>query len=98
MIIYGLAKKLRLLREQHGLTQSEVARRINVSSSAVSSYEAETSTPSLKTLIRLANLYCASTDYLLGINHPMDKAILDTTDLNQQQLVSLQKLIDTMRY
>ncbi len=96
-MIYGLSKKLKLLRQQHKLSQSEVARRIEVSSSAVSAYEAEEITPSLETLVRLANLYHVSTDYLLGVNYPRDKAILDTSNLNKQQLVALQNLIDTMR-
>ena len=40
-MIYGLSK-ITLLRQQHKLSQSEVARRIAVSSSAVSAYEADT--------------------------------------------------------
>ena len=33
-MIYGLSKKLTLLRQQHKMSQSEVARRIGISSSA----------------------------------------------------------------
>lgn len=96
-MIYGLAKKLTLLREQYKLSQSEVARRIGVSSSAVSAYESEGMTPSLETFIKLAELFHVSTDYLLGVNYPRDKAILDTSGLNKQQLTALQSLIDTMK-
>ncbi len=96
-MIYGLSKKLKLLRKQHNYSQSEVARQIDVSSSAVSAYEAEDISPSLETLVKLAKLYHVSTDYLLDVSYPRDKAILDTTNLNQQQLIALQNLIDTMR-
>ena len=96
-MIYGLSKKLALLRQQHNLSQSEVARRINVSSSAVSAYEADEISPSLETFVKLAELYHVSTDYLLGVEYPRDKAILDTSGLNKQQLTALQSLIDTMK-
>ena len=96
-MIYGLAKKLTLLRQQHKMSQSEVARRINVSSSIVSAYEADEKTPSLETFVKLAELFHVSTDYLLGVEYPRDKAVLDTSDLNKQQLVALQNLIDTMK-
>lgn len=96
-MIYGLAKKPTLLRQQHKLSQSEVARRLNISSSAVSAFEAEQISPSLETLVKLANLYHVSTDYLLGVDYPRDKAVLDTSGLNKQQLTVLQNLIDVMK-
>ena len=96
-MVYGLSKKLTLLRQQNKWSQSEVARRINVSSSAVSAYEADEISPSLETLIKLADLFHVSTDYLLGIDYPRDNAVLDTSGLNKQQLIALQALIDTMK-
>ena len=66
-MIQGLSKKLTLLRQQNKLSQSEVARRIGISSSAVSAYEADQISPSLETLVKLANLFHVSTDYLLGV-------------------------------
>ena len=96
-MIYGLSKKLTLLRQQQNLSQSEVARRISVSSSAISAYEADKISPSLEILVKLAKLYHVSTDYLLGIDYPRDKAVLDTSNLSKEQLTVLQNLIDIMR-
>lgn len=96
-MIFGLSKKLKLLRQQNKLTQSEVAKRINVSSSAVSAYEADEISPSLETFVKIVELYGTSADYLLGVNYPRDKAILDTSGLNKQQLTVLQSLIDVMK-
>lgn len=96
-MVQGLSKKLTLLRQQNKLSQSEVARRIGVSSSAVSAYEADETSPTLENLIKLANLYSVSTDYLLGVSYPRDKAVLDTSGLNKQQLTVLQNLIDIMK-
>lgn len=96
-MVYGLSKKLKLLRQQNKLSQSEVARRIDVSSSAVSAYEAEEISPSLETFVKLADLFKVSADYLLDISYPRDKAVLDTSGLNKQQLTVLQNLIDIMK-
>jgi transcriptional regulator with XRE-family HTH domain len=96
-MIQGLSKKLTLLRQQNKLSQSEVARRIGISSSAVSAYEADQISPSLETLVKLANLFHVSTDYLLGVDYPRDKAVLDTSGLNKQQLTVLQDLINIMK-
>lgn len=96
-MVYGLSDKLKLLRIQHNLSQSEVAKRLDMSPSIISAYESGERTPSLEILIALANLYHASTDYLLGVNYPRDTVVLDTSNLNKQQLTALQNLIDTMR-
>ena len=96
-MIQGLSKKLTLLRQQNKLSQSEVARRIGISSSTVSAYEADQISPSLETLVKLANLFHVSTDYLLGVDYPRDKAVLDTSGLNKQQLTVLQDLINIMK-
>ena len=96
-MIFGLSKKLILLRQQNKLSQSEVARRINVSHSAVSAYESDEILPSLETFMKLVELYNTSADYLLDLNYPRDKAVLDTSGLNKQQLIALQNLIDTMK-
>ena len=96
-MIYGLPDKLKLLRTQRKLTQSHVAKCIEATPSVVSAYESGERTPSVEKLVMLANLYCVSVDYLLGLNYPRDSVILDTANLTKEQLTALQTLIDTMR-
>jgi len=55
------------LREEKDWTQTEVARRLNVSQRAYSHYENGTRQIPIDLLIRLAQLYKVSTDYILGI-------------------------------
>lgn len=96
-MVYGLAEKLALSRKKNKLSQSQVAKHIGISSSAVSSYELGDTTPSLEILIKLTDLYHVSADYLLGISYPRESVTLDTSKLTKQQLLALQNLIDTMR-
>ena len=54
-----------LLRAEKGWSQAELARRIGVSTSAVGMYEQGRREPSLNLLVRLAQEFGVTTDYLL---------------------------------
>ena len=61
-----MAYRFREVREKAGLSTLQVAKRIGVSQPAVSKWDSRAKCPSLDTLCKLADLYCVSTDYLLG--------------------------------
>lgn len=54
------------LRKEKGLTQSDVAKKLNVSPQAVSKWENGDSMPDLSLLLPLAELYGVTVDELLG--------------------------------
>ena len=53
------------LRKEKGILQKEVAAHLHMSVSTISSYEKGVHAPDLDTLIKLADFYEVSTDYLL---------------------------------
>ena len=57
--------KLKQLRKNKNLTQAEVAKNLDLPTSTYGNYEQELSSPSIETLIKLANFYNVSLDYLL---------------------------------
>lgn len=59
-------KNLKKLRLQRGLSQAEMGRAIHVTPQTVYTYEAGKVTPSLPTLLLLADFFQVSTDYLRG--------------------------------
>jgi transcriptional regulator with XRE-family HTH domain len=59
-------KILKELREEKKLTQNEIAKLLNVSRASISAYENRTNDPSLDVLIRMADFFNVSLDYLLG--------------------------------
>jgi transcriptional regulator with XRE-family HTH domain len=74
--------RLRELREERGWTQRELDSRLGIMQSKLSKYESGTHQPSLRTLVRMANLFGVSTDYLLtGTGTPVpplrDDRLLD---------------------
>lgn len=61
-----LPKRLKTLREEKGYLQKYVADKIGVRSNTLSGYENGTRMPDPDTIVRLAELYNVTTDYLLG--------------------------------
>lgn len=72
-------KILKSLRENAGMTQKELARTLCVSKSAISGYEQGTRIPSSVTLIKIADVFHVSADYLCG--REQERRTLVVTDL-----------------
>lgn len=53
-------------RERLGLTQAELASRVDVSQKSISKYERSERRPTYETLMKMADLFEVSVDYLLG--------------------------------
>lgn len=61
-----LGKRIQQLRLERGWTQSELAKQLNISKKAVKNWEIGSSKPSVDHAIRLADVFCISTDSLFG--------------------------------
>lgn len=85
-----LHTKLVSLRKQKGLTQLDLATRLNVSRQAVSRWESGLAVPSTDNLKVLSNLYGVSLDYLLNddAGNPHTKAQEQTQGPEEQVLES----------
>ncbi|HCW80796.1 MAG TPA: transcriptional regulator [Ruminococcaceae bacterium] len=65
-------KKLKQLRRERGLTQSQFAKLLGVSSSAVGMYEQGRRRPVGDILARMSSVLHCSTDELLGVEQPKE--------------------------
>lgn len=61
-----LGNRIKMLREELGLKQEELANKISVSPSAIGMYETNKREPNNELILRLADFFNVSTDYLLG--------------------------------
>ena len=89
-----MGEKLRSLRIEKKLTQKQVADRIGLAISAVSSQESGSRYPSYEALIKFARIFHVSTDYLLGIT---DKRNVDVTGLDDESVELVSQLVDKLR-
>ena len=60
-----LGQRISILRRRAGLSQSELARRLQISASAMGMYEQGRREPSMDTLVAIAEQLQVSTDFLL---------------------------------
>lgn len=82
------------LRNSLGINQVEFGKRINVSKQCVSNWESGYIQPSIDMLIKIAQTFSVSADYLLGLN---DKPTLDVDGLTSEQILHIRNIIDDIR-
>jgi len=68
-------KRLKQLREERGWTQDEIAEKLGVSRPTIAGYESEEKNriPREETLLKIADLFGESIDYLLGRTNDRSK-------------------------
>lgn len=60
-------RRIRELRRDMGMSQRVLAERAGVKQNTVAQYEKGTARPSLEVLVKLAEIFQTTTDYLLGL-------------------------------
>ena len=63
-----LGTRIKELRKEFGLSQVELAMRMEVTKQTISNWENENIQPSIDMLIGLSNVFNVTTDYLLGLD------------------------------
>lgn len=69
----SIGKRLRMLREDLGLKQESLADLLNVNRASISLYESNKRKPSQKILMKYAEIFDVSTDYILGNSRNLKK-------------------------
>lgn len=65
-----LQERIKILREEKGITQQEVANYLNVERATISGYETKGKQPDLQKLGRLAKVFGVSLDFLITGEEP----------------------------
>ncbi|MDR0292708.1 MAG: helix-turn-helix domain-containing protein [Oscillospiraceae bacterium] len=92
--MYDFGLRLRELRERKKLSQTQVAKRLNLSNTTICCYEANIRYPSFDMLTQLALFYNVSSDYLLGIEN---RSMVNVDGLTERQLDLVTSLISEFR-
>ncbi len=86
--------RLKQLRLEKHLTQAQVAERIGVTPSMVSSYETDIRLPSFEVMLRIADLFGVTVDYLLCRE---DKRFLDISALSDQEAAVVCGMVEILK-
>ena len=61
-------QRIKELRKEEGLTQTELAKATGLSQSAITAWEVGTNAPTAMAIVILAEYFGVTTDYLLGVS------------------------------
>lgn len=89
-----LNERIRKLRVAQGYSQVALAEKLGVSKQAVSNWENDNIQPSIDMLVRLADQFGVTTDYLLGRESELQ---LDMRGLSPEVIGHLSLLLDDLR-
>ena len=91
---YDFGLILQRLRKERGLTQEQLANKINKESSVISKYEKNGQIPPFDTVRSLAAIFNVSMDYLAGMEK---KATISTVNLSEDQIQIMRELAEAFR-
>lgn len=79
------------LRKSYGLSQVELAKNLGVTKQAVSNWENNNILPSIDMLVRIANYFSVSCDYLLEMDH---RYFIDASELTLEEVSHIQQIVN----
>ena len=86
-----LGDRIKLLRKESGWSQDDLAKQINTDARQISRYENDKITPSAEVLVKLAEAFHVSVDYLL-----LENAARSTLRLDDKDSVELLQTIKSL--
>lgn len=87
-----LGEKIKIVRKQAGLSQEQLATKINVSRSAIAKWESDKGIPDIENLKNIARLLNVSIDFLLDEQQNFDRlAIKEAIDLTKYKGIRKKK-------
>ena len=85
-----LNENIKKLRIAKGLNQVEFARALSVTKQCVSNWENDNVMPSIEMLVKIADFFNVTTDYVLGRN---EKTYIDVSGLSNEQISHISLIV-----
>ena len=89
-----LNERIKQLRLAYKLNQVEFGRKLGVTKQCVSNWENNNIQPSVEMLMKIADLFSVTTDYLLDRD---DRQYLDISGLTESETIHVQNIINDIR-
>lgn len=88
-MIYNLCQQIVKMRFESGMSQAELARRLDVSRSSVNAWELGFATPQLKHVVEMARIFNTTVDNMLNISEEVSVNITELDDEERQIIFNL---------
>ena len=89
-----VAERIKNLRENKNLTQTELAKLLGITRSSVNAWEMGISVPSTQYIVELSGIFKVSTDYLLGVN---ETSTINVSGLSDQDIALVNTIVNHLR-
>ena len=89
----SLNENIKRLRQARGMNQVELASALGVTKQCVSNWENDNIVPSIEMLIKLADIFRVSTDYLLGREA---RTLLDVSKLTEKEIGHISMIVEDL--
>lgn len=93
-MILNVADRIRYLRDKSGMTQTDLAKKLGISRSAVNSWEMSLSMPSLANIVEMSQIFHIDVDYILSTS---DKITVDISDLSNDEREIVIRLVECFK-
>lgn len=96
-----IGSRLRAVREQHNLSQTELAEKLGMTQKAISSWENGRTYPRMQQLTEMCQIYDCTLEYLTGTRQhdPSDITLDDIlVKMKDMRVPDLQAIMDTARF
>ena len=90
----GLSENIKSLRISFGLSQVDFASKLHVTKQCVSNWENDNVLPSIEMLVKIADFFSVSADYLLGRE---EKAVILAHGLSEKQFAHVSQIVSDFR-
>ena len=92
-MILALNENIKKLRVARGINQVEFGKALGVSKQCVSNWENDNVMPSIEMLVKIADYFNVTTDYVLGRN---EKVYIDASGLTDEQISHIVLIVSDM--
>ena len=92
-----ISDKIRELREQAGYSQSQLAKKLDVTRSSVNAWEMGLSTPTTQYIVALTKLFHVSADYILGIEADRSISLRGYSEEETELVLNLLRYFDSRK-
>lgn len=89
-----LPDRIRQLREQNGLIQAALARKVGLTRSSINGWEMGFSIPSTANIVELSRIFHTTTDYLLGL---ADDEVISLSGLTVKEKKVLYGMVECLK-
>ena len=93
-MLYVLNENIKRLRLARGLNQVDLGKILGVTKQCVSNWENDNVLPSVEMLTKIADVFCVSTDQLLGRT---ETEVIDVTSLTEEQKSPISLIVNDFR-